>query len=100
MKQITKENKKIYQRINSQKSLYSQDDMRRSSVSIRSLSRSSSRVSNQSAKNRESRKNKTTKPKIAMTIQPESVSNVKGDNIKQFRSVFMIESTQTKRSNK
>lgn len=100
MKQITKENKKIYQRINSQKSLYSQDDMRRSSVSIRSLSRSSSRVSNQSAKNRESRNNKITKPKIGMTIQPESVSNVKGDNIKQFRSVFMIETTHTKRSNK
>lgn len=26
-----------------------------------------------------------------MTIQPESVGNLKGDNIKQFKSVFMIE---------
>ena len=37
-------------RINSQKSLYSQDDMNRSRVSIRSLSRSSSRISNCSKK--------------------------------------------------
>lgn len=92
LKNITKENKKIYQRINSQKSLYSQDDMRKSSMSIRS-SKSSSRVSQRSGQHQASmsRNSKVTKPKIAMTIQPESVGNLRGDNIKQFKSVFMIE---------
>lgn len=51
LKKITKDNKKIHERINSQKSLYSQDEMRKSSVSIRSLSRSSSRVSNRKGGN-------------------------------------------------
>lgn len=50
LKQITRENKKIYQRINSQKSLYSQDKMNKSTDSIRSLSRCSSRSSKKGTK--------------------------------------------------
>lgn len=38
LKQITKENEKLFERINSQKSLYSKESMRKSTVSIRSSS--------------------------------------------------------------
>lgn len=68
--------------------------MRKSSVSIRSLSRcsSGSRVSHQSKKSKQ-RANKTTdkfaKKNVAMTIQPESVNNIKSSNINQFKSMFL-----------
>lgn len=61
LKEITKENKKIYERINLQKSLYSQDDMRKSTASIRSLSKSTSRVSNKSNMSQRKRNTKTTR---------------------------------------
>lgn len=38
LKQITKDNQKLFQRINSQKSLYSQENMGKSTISIKSLS--------------------------------------------------------------
>lgn len=44
-KKIEQENSRLYNRINSQKSLYSQDSMKKSTVSIRSVSRCSSRQS-------------------------------------------------------
>ena len=46
LKKITQDNKKIYERINSQKSLYSQKDQKKSYESLRSLSRCSSRSKN------------------------------------------------------
>jgi hypothetical protein len=73
LKEITKENKKIYQRINSQKSLYSQDDMNKSTTSIRSLSRGSSRISNKSATSQKKYPKivkGTMKPKEEVKIQP------------------------------
>ena len=45
LKQIKKDNEKFFERINSQKSLYSQKSMRKSTVSIQSSSKKNSRLS-------------------------------------------------------
>lgn len=51
-KQINRENERIYKRLNSQTSLYSQDKLSKSRISNRSISRNSSRVSSQSSRSK------------------------------------------------
>ena len=86
LKQMTKENKKIYERINSQKSLYSQDKMNRSTDSIRSLSRVSSRSSKKGTKILP--KSQTQKNHQHVTIESQSIKSAKDTNLLQFRAIF------------
>ena len=73
LKQITRENHKIYQRINSQKSLYNQSQMNKSTDSLRSLSRCSSRSKNAKGKNVDSKKSTINQ----VSIKSQNIKNVK-----------------------
>lgn len=102
LKQITKDNQKLFQRINSQKSLYSQENMNKSMVSIKSASskansrckvKESPRLIN---KEKTKRCNKSVSSCIPVTICPESVSKIKQPIINQFKSMFVRENLHKK----
>lgn len=100
LKSITKENQKIYQRISSQKSMYCQQDLRKSSVSVKSVSsRSSSRVSSSQKSIKASNRYKTggsVKSHQPLNLKPQSVDNLKRSSVEQFRSVFFPKRQESK----
>ena len=91
LRQLTKDNKKIYERINSQKSLYSQKSQTKSYESLKSVSRCSSRSQSRNGKQNVtsyrvvySKGAKTQKKAPNMTIQSESINKVQNSNLRDF----------------
>ena len=87
LKEITKTNRKIYERINSQKSLYSQKKMNKSTDSLRSLSRCSSRSKNSKAGHPQA-KNPSKRPQTKMTVQAENIRDIKNAGLDEFKNIF------------
>jgi hypothetical protein len=110
LKQITHENKRIYVKINSQKSLYSSRELNKSyesnsglsrRLSQSKLSRSSSR---QSVEGGSSRKPDRRGPegKKEIRIESHDINKVEGEKITRYLNIFCnhinIKSTQTEKS--
>lgn len=92
LKEIGKDNMQLYQRINSQKSLYSQKKLRKSTESLKSNSRCSSRSSLKSKSSTARKLPAKQAPKekrTHITIESENINKANQNNLADFRSMFM-----------
>ena len=106
LKEISKENKQIYNRLNSQKSVYSSQDLNKSYEMRKGLSSSklsqrsnNSRVSDRSNKSSKSigrgQRPLVKKKDVKVDIKATNINNVRERDLNKFKGLFSVGNTRT-----